>query len=397
MVDLSVDFLGVKFKNPIVAASGHITHSLESLRRCIQAGAGAITLKSITFDPHTWFRDARPRYFFLDKYGRRNMFTQGGGRGFISPEAALKNIEKIKPMAEDEGVVVIGNIGAERPLDAEAIGDTAQDLERAGADMVEVTLTCPLITVDPLEGAKLDREAAALVLTALKGKISIPYYLKFFYKSDVILNDLIHIMEEKNSRALHISIGIPSVFIDIETGKPLVPVPKLYGPDFTGIVSYCTARAAQTTSMQIISGGGLWTYRDIVERIMCGATLTAVHTAVFHNGYKVFTQMRDGLTGFMERKGHGKLEDIRGVAVPHVTSPTILSGWLDENIVPKESVNISVDPEKCNGCGMCTACYNGAVALVALKEEKAVIDLELCDRCGICASICPKDAIEIVR
>ena len=109
MVDLSVEFLGVRFKNPVVAASGHITLSLESLERCIKAGVGAITLKSIIFDPNRWFHNAMPRYFFLDKYGRRNTFTQGGGRGFISPEVGVETLKKIKPMAEDEGVVVIGN------------------------------------------------------------------------------------------------------------------------------------------------------------------------------------------------------------------------------------------------------------------------------------------------
>lgn len=394
MVDLSVNFSGLRFKNPVVAASGHITHNFEHLRRCIEAGVGAVTLKSIVFDPQRWFRDARPRYFFLDKYGRRNMLTQGGGKGFISPEAGLKTLQKIRPIARDEGVVVIANIGAERPLDPKAIRETAKDLEREGADMVEVTLTCPLITVDPREGEELDREAATLVLNALKDELSIPSHLKFFYKSDPLLLDLLAIVEEGSSPAFHISMGIPSVFVDIEAGRPLVPVPKLYGPDFTGIGAYCTARAAKTTSLPIISGGGLWTYRDVVERIMCGATLTAVHTAVFHEGYKVLTRMIDGLAGYMERKGYWKLDDIKGVAVPSVTNPTFLADWVETHIVPKESVTISIDRDRCNGCGLCTACYNGAIEI---KVDHAVIDLELCDRCGICASICARDAIAIRR
>jgi len=392
MIDLSVNFLGLRLKNPIVAASGHISYSFEHLKRCIEAGAGAITLKSIVFDSERCFRDARPRYFFLDKHGRSKMFTQGGGKGFITPEFAMKTLRQIKPVAKDAGVVVIGNIGAERPLDPKAILEAAKGLEREGADIVEVTLTCPLITVNPKEAEQLDREAATLVLSELKDQLSIPFYIKFFYKNDPLLLDLLAIVEQDNSPAFHISMGIPSVFIDIEKGKPLVPVPKLYGPDFTGIGAYCTARAASTTSLPIISGGGMWTYRDIVERIMCGATLTAVHTAILYEGYKVLTKMIDGLEKYIKRKRHQTLDGIRGIAVPYVTNPTFLSDWVEANLVPKESLRISVDLTKCYGCGLCAACYNGAIQI---KEKLAVIDFELCDRCGICVSICPKDAIVI--
>ena len=161
-VDLSVDFLGVRLKNPIVAASGSITYSFENLRSCIEAGVGAITLKSIVFNRERCFRDARPRYYFLDKYGRPNMFTQAGGKGFISRKVGLKTLNKIKPIAKDENVVVIANIGTERPLDTDAISDTAKQLENAGANMLEISLACPF-TINPIEQAVLDREAAALV------------------------------------------------------------------------------------------------------------------------------------------------------------------------------------------------------------------------------------------
>jgi heterodisulfide reductase subunit A-like polyferredoxin len=96
----------------------------------------------------------------------------------------------------------------------------------------------------------------------------------------------------------------------------------------------------------------------------------------------------------MERKGYWKLDDIRGIAVPSVTNPSFLADWVETHIVPKESVMISIDREKCNSCGVCTACYNGAIEI---KSDHPIIDLELCDRCGICASICPRDAIALAR
>jgi NAD-dependent dihydropyrimidine dehydrogenase PreA subunit len=53
---------------------------------------------------------------------------------------------------------------------------------------------------------------------------------------------------------------------------------------------------------------------------------------------------------------------------------------------------ISIDEEKCNGCGVCvTACHEGAIALVAGKA-KLVRD-DYCDGLGNCLPACPTGAI----
>ncbi|MFX1325793.1 MAG: 4Fe-4S binding protein [Promethearchaeota archaeon] len=54
-----------------------------------------------------------------------------------------------------------------------------------------------------------------------------------------------------------------------------------------------------------------------------------------------------------------------------------------------------VDPELCNGCGICVEkCYSGAKELD--DEGKAITLEELCIGCGICAAFCPEEAISLV-
>ena len=60
--------------------------------------------------------------------------------------------------------------------------------------------------------------------------------------------------------------------------------------------------------------------------------------------------------------------------------------------VPKETTYISVDQEKCNGCGKCLVCLFEAVKV---ENKKAYIDPVICERCGCCWSLCPKEAIAI--
>ena len=57
---------------------------------------------------------------------------------------------------------------------------------------------------------------------------------------------------------------------------------------------------------------------------------------------------------------------------------------------------ISIDQDKCNGCGLCiSACHEGAIELVN-GTAKLVSD-EYCDGLGDCLPQCPKDAIKIVE
>ena len=45
MADLSIDFCGVKIKNPLVAASAEPTLNAHNMKKCIDAGAGGLLSK----------------------------------------------------------------------------------------------------------------------------------------------------------------------------------------------------------------------------------------------------------------------------------------------------------------------------------------------------------------
>jgi len=54
-----------------------------------------------------------------------------------------------------------------------------------------------------------------------------------------------------------------------------------------------------------------------------------------------------------------------------------------------------IDPDKCNGCGVCIrGCVHGAIT--GKKKQVHVIDAKLCQKCGICRSECKFDAIRVV-
>ena len=56
-------------------------------------------------------------------------------------------------------------------------------------------------------------------------------------------------------------------------------------------------------------------------------------------------------------------------------------------------VEFHIDPEKCNGCGLCLkACDSGAISGEKKKPHK--IDQSICVKCGKCITVCRQEAVE---
>lgn len=56
-----------------------------------------------------------------------------------------------------------------------------------------------------------------------------------------------------------------------------------------------------------------------------------------------------------------------------------------------ERITVSVDTEKCLGCGLCVPIC--PVQAISLEDKKAIIDHEKCNACMQCANQCPVEAI----
>ncbi len=57
---------------------------------------------------------------------------------------------------------------------------------------------------------------------------------------------------------------------------------------------------------------------------------------------------------------------------------------------------VSIDEEKCNGCGLCIPnCAEGAIKIINGKAK--LVDDRFCDGLGACLGHCPQDAITIIE
>jgi dihydropyrimidine dehydrogenase (NAD+) subunit PreA len=116
--------------------------------------------------------------------------------------------------------------------------------------------------------------------------------------------------------------------IDLDT---LVPNPNVGGQSVFG--GYCgpavkpialkmlTTLAQEERMRNIpISGiGGITTWKDAVEFMLLGASNVQVCTAAMISGFKIITDLCDGMSNWMDEKGYKSIDDFVGLSVPKIT------------------------------------------------------------------------------
>jgi len=293
-------------------------------------------------------------------------------------------IKKELKIAALGGSKVIASIVAQN--DPSAGAEVARQVEATGyVDMFEINVSCPM--PDVTVGYRLGREPNLVAdqVKAFKERVKVPVSVKL----TPTIGDVVPVAqaaEEAGADAIVIANSVRSFAgVDIENGKPYLPAYGGYsGPAIKPITQRFVSEAARAVDIPICALGGVRTWRDVVEYIMLGATTVGVVTVVMWDGYEVLGRLLSGLREFMERKGYDSLEEMRGVALPHITSIDVYASH--------PPLFVSLERDKCTDCQICLpVCFYEALYF----DEHLQVRRENCDGCGLCVEICPTDALSL--
>jgi dihydropyrimidine dehydrogenase (NAD+) subunit PreA len=410
MADLKITYAGVEFKNPLVAVAGPLGRTFESLKRSIEAGAGAVTLKSANTKPEKYeglppisHLFTRPAHVMLNKFGLpKSMINWEGVPVDFLAEDQKEMILRIRPIADKHGTKIIANIHPD-PAYAADLDKFRKDVKillSAEPDLFE-TCPCPYHIEDMIdmtgEAGKLGDDLLNplyAIIAEEAGKVGIPVIAKLNWP---IFEQVRPVLKKLGIMNVHITEGphFYGTIVDIESMKPLCPGPSVitYGSHRRPVMNLQVAKTkAHDEGFDVMSSSGVWTTYDVIERMMCGAQLVGMHTAIQSKGHGLFTKLIDGVSEFLDRKSLS-YDKVVAAAVPQIVSEAAHESFMRERALPEEEIWPEVDTDKCNGCGMCAVCIHGGIAM---ENEIATTKLDLCVRCGVCESLCPKDAIKMV-
>lgn len=360
-IDLSVEIVGLKFRNPVIPAAGPPVRNGEAILRCAKGGAGAIVTKTISTKAAEVPRPcmAKTKSGFLNT----ELWSE------LPPEQWIEKEYKIAKSAKLPLIISLG-------YTAEQIGELAPKVKQF-ADALELSTHYLGSDTKPMEEAiKVAKETGLPVFIKLSPNVP---DIKAFAKAAVNAGaDAITAVN---------SFG-PTFGVDIETGMPYMGSKEFYGwlsgNAIKPIALRCVYDIVRTVNVPVIGVGGVESGSDAVEYIMTGATAVGVCTAAILQGPKVFGKIAGEIAEFMARKGYSRIEEFRGLALKNSQKMEFRTFA----VPPK------IDDERCIGCGLCAmSCPYQALSIV---EKVARVNLEKCFGCGLCMSRCREVGVNAI-
>jgi dihydroorotate dehydrogenase (NAD+) catalytic subunit len=297
--DLKVTIAGVEFANPVMTASGCCGYGEELAQLFPLSKLGALVTKSVTLKPrlgHPPPRTAETTGGMLNAIGLANV----GIDRFLDDKIPFLSKQKTK---------VIINVAGSTLQEYVEISARLDDCERA--DMIELNLSCP--NVD--EGGMvlgIDPAWTEKTVTAVKKVFSRPVIAKLSPNVTSIV-EIAKAAEQGGADALSLINSVVGTAVDFETWRPRLTYNKggLTGPAIKPIALAMVDDVYTNCRLPVIGIGGISSYRDVIEFLLCGAAAVQVGTALFIEPDTPVKIIRD-LTDYLKKRNLKSACDLVG-------------------------------------------------------------------------------------
>jgi dihydroorotate dehydrogenase (fumarate) len=169
MVNLATKYMGLNLKNPIIVSSSSLTRSADTVKRCADAGAGAVVLKSlfeeqINADVKA-LADRSTERFHAEEWDYINRMGMD-----INADEYLKVIEDSKEAVD---IPIIASLNC---ITSDKWTEFAKYIEAVGADAIELNIAVMPRQFDE-DPNKIEQHIYKIVST-VKHNVSIPIAVK---------------------------------------------------------------------------------------------------------------------------------------------------------------------------------------------------------------------------
>ncbi len=299
MADLSVSFLGLTLKNPIILASSGLSSNASGVKRAAEAGAGAIVLKSL-FEEQLR-AELSPVSEQMEMHPESDAFLAGMGMN----EGSNEYLELIRDARAATDVPIIASVNCSGDS---AWTEYAVRMEGAGASALELNLG--VVPSNPaLAPAAIEDRLVALV-ASVRGSVKIPLCAKIG-SSYTNVGNLASRLAKAGAGALTLFNRFYRMDVDLDSmtmaAGPTRSSPEAYHESLRWI-----AMLEGRVGAELCASGGVYDGATALRLMAVGASTVQLCSAVYAKGYGAIGTVVGEMNAWMDSHGVKRLTDLRG-------------------------------------------------------------------------------------
>ena len=302
MTDLTIRYLGLTLKNPIIAASSGHTSMVHYIKELEENGVGAVVLKSIfeeeilnEFNRHMDSDDEfQSNIEFLDYFDYE-----------LKDDSVNKYVDLIKDVKTSVSIPVIASVNC---VSAHEWTDFAKKIEQAGADALELNIF--LMPSDTKKTGQEIEETYFNVIKKVLNTVKIPVAVKMsHYFSN--LGNMIQRLSETGISGLVLFNRSYSPDIDINKME-IVSSNVFSKPEDYTLPLRWTALTSDHVKCSLAASTGIHDAKAMIKLLLAGASAVQVASTVYINGVGQINKMLSELESWMSENNYLNIDQFKG-------------------------------------------------------------------------------------
>jgi dihydroorotate dehydrogenase (fumarate) len=301
MADLSVTYMGMQLKNPIVVSASSLTNTVEKIKRCEEAGAAAVVLKSLfeeqieaqteEIEQESWPYPHPEAFDYVRQMGMR-----------------LGQDEYLKLIVDAKKAVDIPVIASLNCISPKWWNNYAREIASAGADAIELNIA--ILPTDIDRTAEEIERTYVRIVEGIHRKIELPIAAKIgpYFTS---LPRLTRELRNAGVAALVLFNRFYQLDINVEKME-LVPGYHLSSPNEIYVPLRWVAILSTQVGCELAASTGIHDGKAVIKQLLAGARIVQVCSSLYQKGMGRIQQMRDELAGWMDAHKYKTIEEFRG-------------------------------------------------------------------------------------
>lgn len=303
MPDLSTQYMGLKLKSPIIAASSGLTNSVKDIQEFENLGIGAVVVKSIFEEEITLemskalAQTQRPSTLYPEIFDYFDIKD--------TEDAVSKYIKLIKDAKQATSIPIIGSINCVSSYEWPLFIDRIQE---AGADALELNMF--ILPSDLTRNADEFEKVYFESIEAAKKAAKIPISLKISYYFSS-LGQFIKRLSETGIDGLVLFNRFYSPDVDINKMEVIPSNIYSHNSDITMPIRWIGI-TSPIVKCDLAASTGVQSGEDVVKLLLVGAKAIQVASLFYRQGIKVLPKMTIDILKWMEANEYNTIDEFRG-------------------------------------------------------------------------------------